>query len=174
MRRTTKVLRNYGKEVKWNADRPREAYELALLGCTDKEIAKVMGITIECLDKWKQRKPTFIKWLQRGRIPVDAKVAHALLKRALGCSVPDVHISNYKGDITITPFMKHYPPDVDAAKHWLTVRQREQWGVKQQVDVTNTNINITKIDLTGLSKEELQLARKVGMMQLMEKNPSQN
>lgn len=163
---------NFGQEVKWNSDRPREAYELALLGCTDKEIAKVMGIQLVTLDKWKTRKPSFAKWLQRGKEYTDAKVAHALLKRALGCSIPDSHISNFKGEITVTPIMKHFPPDVDACKSWLDRRQRERWGQKQQLDVTNTNINITKIDLTGLSKEELQLARKVGMMQLMENNPN--
>ena len=160
------------EKIHWNSDRPREAYELALLGLSDAKIAKVMGVSEETINYWKRTKPRFKTMISKGRDTANAKVATALFQRAIGYSHPDVHISNYKGEITVTPITKHYPPDTDACKSWLAMKDRENWSPRQQIDVNTTNINITKIDLTGLSKEELKIAQKMGMRQLMEVNPT--
>ena len=161
-----------GLKILWNADRPREAYELALLGLSDAKMARVMGIAEETLNSWKRTRSRFKTMISKGRDTANAKVATALYKRAVGYSHPDVHISNFKGEITITPITKYYPPDVDACKSWLAMKDRENWSPRQQIDVNTTNINITKIDLTGLSAEELKIAQKMGVRQLLENNPA--
>jgi len=48
-----------------------------------------------------------------------AHIYTALYKRAIGYSHPDVHISNYQGEITITDIIKHYPPETQAAREYL-------------------------------------------------------
>lgn len=63
------------------------------------------------IEAWEIRKKRTIR--QR------SDVYHALYKRAIGFEHPDVHISNYQGDITKTDIIKVYPPDPSAAKEFL-------------------------------------------------------
>ena len=161
--------RDQGDRVpKWNSDRPREAYELCLLGATDKNIANVMGVSDGTIELWKRTKPEFLEGLNRGKTIADARVARALYERAIGYSHPDVHIAMYKGQIIKTDITKHYPPDSWAANKWLSIRQRELWADVQRVENTQTNININKFDFSGISTEELLVLKKIGMKQLSE------
>src|SRR6266700_1385134 len=38
----------------------------------------------------------------------------------------------------IVPYQEHLPPDVGAAKLWLSRRQPERWKERQEVDVSGT------------------------------------
>jgi len=156
------------EKIQYNKDRPRQAYQLALLGHTNKEMAEVMGVNEQTIDYWKRTKTRFAVMLARGKDQADAKVAEALYKRAIGYSHPDTDIKVLKNEIIVTPFTKHYPPDTQACKIWLALRQRVRWSETQKFEVTNTNINITKIDLTGFSTEELLVVKKLGLKQLTE------
>lgn len=156
------------KDVKWNDDRPRMAYQLALLGLTDKEIAKVMDVNINTLDLWKRTRPEFAEKLHEGKVIADAKVSEALFKKACGFWEDVTEVFNNKGDIIEHTYKKYFPPDSWAANKWLSIRQRPIWADVQRIETTQTNINITKIDLTGFSTEELKLMHKMGMMQLTE------
>lgn len=159
----------------WNEDRIRQVYEIALLGATEAEIAKIMGISKSTLTDWKQTKVGFLDALEDGKQKADAKVAKALFQRAIGYNAPDVHISNYKGEITITPISKHYPPDVKAQIFWLKNRQRDKWTDPNYTEInSNLNISHTTVDLKKYTDEELKVMEKVGMMQLLSSNPSKN
>ena len=61
--------------TQWNEDRPRQVYEMALLGLTEKQMARVMGLHEKTLEYWKtdvnkggmdsdseERKLTIWKW----------------------------------------------------------------------------------------------------------------
>lgn len=159
---------------RYNDDIPRMAFQLALLGATDKQMAAVFGVDVQTIDYWKRTKRRFRLALEKGKTEADSEVAAALYKRAKGFSVIEDHVTMYKGQIIVTPVRKHYPPDTMAAKIWLNARQKEHWSETQKVEVTNTNINITKIDFSGLTNEELALAKKLGMKQLMEHAGSDN
>src|SRR5690606_12689348 len=78
--------------------------------------------------------PEFLESLTRGKAQADARVAEALFHRAIGYSHPDVHVSNFQGQVTLTPLTKHYPPDTTAAIFWLKNRSRENWRDKQDVE----------------------------------------
>lgn len=142
----------------------KQVFQLAMLGATDKQMALCLGISLSTLEYWKRNHSEFMESLERGKLEADANVAHALYQRAIGYSHPAVHISVYKGEVYETPYTKHYPPDTDAAKHWLNIRQRENWTAVTKSENTFTNININKVDLTGLSTEDLialeQIAKK--------------
>jgi hypothetical protein len=86
-------------------------------------------VTEKTIRNWKKRLE-FITALKKGKVDADARVAEALYHRALGYSHPDVHISNYQGDITITDITKHYPPDTAAAFIWL--KNRAGWKDKTE------------------------------------------
>jgi len=159
----------YGKEVKWNEDRPREAYELALLGATDKEIAAVMDVNVDTIERWKQNHPEFLAKLNEGKLAADAKVAQAFYKCATGYYYTEDHISvNKEGKVTVTQVQKYKPIEAWAANKWLGIRRRADWSETQRLEITNTNINITKIDLSVFTKEEVILMEKMGLRQLTE------
>jgi hypothetical protein len=67
----------------------------------------------------------------------------------MGYSHPEVHVSNYQGEITLTPLTKHYPPDTQAASLWLRNRQPQKWRDKHEHEHTH------KRDVTELTRAEI-------------------
>jgi len=104
-----------------------QAEKLCLLGATDKDLADFFEVSESTLNLWKQKYPKFSESVKKGKVLADSHVAERLYQRALGYTCDDVHISNYQGDITITPIKKHYPPDTTAGIFWLKNRQRKNW-----------------------------------------------
>jgi hypothetical protein len=139
----------------------RIAYQLALLGCTDREIARVMDVSVETLDAWKRKHLDFREELQKGKTEADGRVAESLYRRAIGCSVKDVHIALFRGKAVVTPYTKHYPPDTAAAIKWLALRQKEKWSEVQRTEILQTNVNILKIDLSKYTTEELAFIERI-------------
>lgn len=115
------------------------AYKYCLLGATDADMAKFFDVDESTVNRWKTAHPEFCNSIKEGREQADADIAKSLYHRAKGYSHPDVHVSNYQGEITITPIIKHYPPDTAAAIIWLKNRQPGKWRDKIE---TQTDINI--------------------------------
>lgn len=124
-----------GRKTKYKKEFDKLAYKLCLLNATDAQIADVLGCSEVTLNAWKKRYPSFLKSLKDGKGRADAEVAKALFHRACGYSHPDVHISNYQGEITITEITKHYPPDTAAAFIWL--KNRAGWKDKTETVLTD-------------------------------------
>ena len=130
-----------GRPSKYNATwAPKMAHIMAVAGMIDKDMAVAMGVHKSTFDKWKNDHPEFKKALKKGKIGPNKRVEAALLLRALGYFHPDVHISNYRGDITITDIVKHYPPDTMACMYWLNNRCRDDpggpvWQQKQEIQI---------------------------------------
>lgn len=106
---------------------PDQARKLCLLGATDIELADFFDVSEQCLNRWKKKYPEFGAAIKKGKMIADAKVATRLHQRACGYSHEDVIATNYKGDVTLTPVTKHYPPDTSACIFWLHNRQRDKW-----------------------------------------------
>ena len=116
------------------------AKELGADGLTDKEIAKLFGVTEQTLNNWKRKFPMFFVSLKAGKAQADDKVEAALYQRAVGYSAPDVHISNHQGSVTMTPIIKHYPPDTTAQIFWLKNRKPDKWRDHQDHNLDVTGI----------------------------------
>src|SRR5712692_2499480 len=116
------------------------ARKLALLGATEQEMADALGIDQGRLDRWKTRHKEFRIAIQLGKIRADAEIAESLYNRARGMSLPAVKIfqGTPEGGPVIVPHEEHLPPDVGAAKLWLSRRQPEKWRERRQVDVSGT------------------------------------
>jgi hypothetical protein len=93
----------------------------------DTELADFFEVSVQTINTWKKEHPEFVESIKRGKLKADAEIAHKLFHRAKGYSHPDVHISNYQGQITTTPITKHYAPDTTACIFWLKNRQPELW-----------------------------------------------
>lgn len=121
-----------GRPTKFNADYVRQAEMLAKKGCTDPEVAAFFQVATSTVSLWKLKHPEFSEALKLGKAEADARVERALFERATGYQHPDVHISNYQGEVTVTPLVKHYPPDATAMIFWLKNRRPDLWRDKPE------------------------------------------
>lgn len=125
-----------GQPSKYKEEYNDQAYKICLLhGATDKELADFFEVCEDTINNWKKAHPKFFMSVKAGKEIADAKVSESLYNRALGYSHEDTHISNYQGDITITPITKHYPPDATSAIFWLKNRQKDKWRDKSEQDI---------------------------------------
>ncbi len=109
---------------------------MAKLGATDTEMAQALKVSRSTLSLWKTKNKTFSDTLKAAKEEMDSEVEKSLLQRARGYSHPDVHISNYKGEITETMITKHYPPSEVACIFWLKNRQPDKWRERQAMELT--------------------------------------
>lgn len=125
-----------GRPTKYHDDLARQAYELALLGLTDAEMARVFDVEEKTLNNWKDAHPEFLQSLKDGKDIADAQVTKSLYKRATGYEHKAVKISaNPNGDEHVTEYIERYPPDTTACIFWLKNRQRAKWRDKVETDV---------------------------------------
>lgn len=116
---------------KFKPEYASQAEKLCKLGATDADIAEFFGLNVATIYRWKHDYPEFCEALKRGKEIADNLVEQRLFQRATGYSHDDVHVSNYQGEIKLTPLVKHYPPDTVACIFWLKNRKPEQWRDKQ-------------------------------------------
>jgi hypothetical protein len=64
-----------------------------------------------------------------------------------------------------TEIPKYYPPESWAANKWLNVRQRAKWAEVQRIETMNTQLNLHKFDFSGMTLEQLQFMKEIGMTQ---------
>ena len=119
-----------GRPSKYRAEYCGQVEKLCALGATDQQIADFFGVTEKTLNNWKENHPDFLQSLKDSKEDHDKRVVRSLFERATGYSHPDSHISNFQGEITVTPITKHYPPDTTACIFWLKNRDKANWRDK--------------------------------------------
>jgi hypothetical protein len=151
-----------GRPSKYKPEFNEQAAKLCKLGATDKELADFFSVDVATINRWKADYPTFCESLKRGKEESDNRVEQSLYHRAVGYSHPDTHVSNYQGEVTLTPLTKFYPPDTVACIFWLKNRRPDQWRDKFDVD-------------TGLTRERAAelLAVVEGRLDALEQTPAQ-
>lgn len=102
-------------------------------GLTDEQIANNIGISVSCLNNWKNKYVEILESLKRGKEVVDRQVENALLKRALGYEyteitreyIPELAEMHVTKEVT-----KQVVPDTTAQIFWLKNRKPEDWRDK--------------------------------------------
>lgn len=128
-----KPRRKGGRPSSYRPEYARQAEKLCELGATDAQLANFFGVTEQTINNWKTDHPEFFESLKGAKIKADAVIEKALFQRANGYSYPDVHVSNYQGEVTLTPITKHYPPDPTSMIFWLKNRQPSRWRDRQEL-----------------------------------------
>ncbi len=108
---------------------------IAMRGISEKEMSEVFDIHPRQIQEWKRQFPTFKNAVEQGYTDADAAVLSAVYQSAVGYTHEEEKIFQWDGDIIRADTVKHYKPDMAAAKLWLTNRQREHWKDRQQVGV---------------------------------------
>lgn len=130
------MAKKRGRPTDYRPEFVDQARKLCRLGATDMELADFFSCSVPTLYRWQAEHDEFRKSIKLGKDEPDTRVERSLYQRAVGYSHPDVHISNFQGQVTITPIVKHYPPDVAAAFIWLKNRRPESWRDKQEIEHT--------------------------------------
>lgn len=118
-----------------------------MLGATDIEMAEFFGVVEATINTWKQEHPEFLESIKSGKAVADAEVSAKLYHRATGYEHADTHVSNYMGEVTLTPLIKHYPPETTAAIFWLKNRQPAKWRDRTDVQHSgNVNVKFASVD----------------------------
>ena len=76
-----------GRPTDYDDGLPEVVFKLSLLGMTDKEIAKHLGIALSTMSNWKLEHPEFMDALKNGKGDADSKVADSLYKQAMNGNV---------------------------------------------------------------------------------------
>lgn len=114
---------------------PMAVKQIAYLGLTQEESAPYLGIGLSTFRKWLKEYPEFERAWEEGARFVDAQVANALLKSALGYDytkrIEKVKDHEFDGGSTedITEEV-HVQGNVQAQMFWLANRQRGKWKMK--------------------------------------------
>lgn len=180
-RKQTPATKSTKSPMKWNYRRIKQAYNLALLGLTDPDIANEMDISLGTLEYWKRTKEEFYDALKEGKTSADGKVVNALYQNAVGYTRKKAVVHNnkirefnefgaiikeyYKIDTTYVE--ETVAPDVKAQIKWLQARQPDKWADTRSVKVKNQlNISIqnNSIDFSEVSDKELAMIKKLGLM----------
>lgn len=130
----------------------KQVERLARKGWTDEEMAAFFEVDTRTWLRWKAADEEFCQALKEWKDEADSRVERSLYERANGYSHPDVHISNYQGDVTITPIIKHHAPDTTACIFWLKNRDPKNW--RDKVDVNHggqeDNPIVSKVELVAV------------------------
>ena len=112
-----------GRPTEYKPEYAQRAFKLALLGCTDAQLAGVFDVTEQTINNWKLRYPEFFESIKSARTDADGEIAYSLYSRAKG---------------HITEDGKIIPPDTTACIFWLKNRQGQYWRDKQEVQTEQT------------------------------------
>lgn len=152
---------------KYKPEYAKIAFGMALIGATDKDLARSFGTTESTISLWKLQHPQFSEALKQGKDDADANVGTRLYQRAMGYDAPDLHIAVFDGKVIKTPIIKHYPPDVTAQIFWLKNRRPAQFRDKPEVAVTVNNevtVDTSKpVEQWGRAECEAYLAQNGGV-----------
>ena len=106
-------------------------------GLTDEQIANNIGISVSCLNNWKNKYVEILESLKKGKEVVDRQVENALLTRALGYEYTETtreYIPELGEMKTTKKVTKQVAPDTTAQIFWLKNRKPDKWRDKQEYE----------------------------------------
>lgn len=139
-----------GRPTKYRKEYARIALALCKRGATDYELAQEFEVSTMTICRWGVQFEEFREALRTGKDAFDDRVERALAQRAMGYSHHTEKVFQFQGSIVRAKVIEHVPPDVGAAKLWLTNRRSEVWRDVQKHEVGQPG------DFDGMSDAELE------------------
>lgn len=151
-----------GRPTTYRKNFPERGFMLWVEGKTDREVAKALKISHESLYQHVKRYPEFADARKKAKAMADEVIEQSLFNRARGMWLPDCHVSQYEGVITVTPLKKHLPPDPLSCIFWLKNRKPDQWREKTELALTTDYPGLdqeTITELRALAKWSAEVAK---------------
>jgi hypothetical protein len=152
--------------TKYREEYNEQAYKLALLGCTDIEMAEYFQVCEATFHNWKIDFPSFLESVNRGKVIADANVASKLYDRATGAEWIEQQAFKVKRgsnneEVQIVNVKRAAPPDTQAASLWLRNRRskpgKNSQGWNEKVINEMTGLDGGAIATRDVTKEALKL-----------------
>lgn len=129
------ATRGVGRPDTFRKEYIKQIHELALIGYTDKKIAKFIGVSTSTLDTWKNKYPELLGYLHEARDGLMLGVINSLYESAIGYSHAEERIfCSNQGVVTKVKTKKYYPPNVNASIFLLTNRNPDEWKRERTVE----------------------------------------
>lgn len=109
---------------------------IAMRGIKEEQMSEIFDISRKQMGLWKAQYPLFKEALEAGYTDADVAVLGALYQSAIGYTHDEEKIFQWDGEIVRAETVKHYKPDIAAAKLWLTNRQKEHWKDRHHTNVS--------------------------------------
>lgn len=136
--------KSVGRPTKYDPKMAELARNLALLGCTNAEIADELGVSLTTLDNWRADIPEFFGAFKAGRRLARAETAASLHKRANGAVVwKDV----LDKDGNVVRLQQQLAPDIASIKFQLTNTEPDKW--QDRTENLNVSVQGDLRDLLG-------------------------
>ena len=146
-------------ESKYRPEYAERAAEMCRNGAVPRELAHAFDVSDRTIQSWRMIHTEFRDAVRQGNDVADDRVEMSLYHRAIGYAHEDIDIKVVDGEIVITELTKHYAPDVEAAKFWLTNRRPEKWRNKTDVQHSGWVASLSEAELDAKiakAREELE------------------
>ena len=117
-----------GRPTSFRPEFCRMARNFCLIGATNAQLAKFLGVAPRTIDNWIADMPEFAAAVHEGRIAADSEVWGALFERACGATTTTTTVTRQRGEEkTVTKTVQHLP-DTRAIDFWLhNPEDRRKW-----------------------------------------------
>ena len=131
-------------KTKYKEDFPALVEHYARQGMIEKDIAAMIGISVDTFEVYKRNHTEFSESLKAGKKVIDTQVESMLFKRAIGYEYDETHTTTVtKADGTVEESVKLVrkvmAPDVTAQIFWLKNRKPAEWRDTVRVETVDLN-----------------------------------
>ena len=123
-----------GRPTDYREEYIEQAFNFALLGLDDEEMAEQFDVAESTFHLWKKKHPKFSESVNRGKVIADGKVARGLYKRSKGFKKKVRKVFMEDGLPIEKDVEMYFPPDGPSARNWLSNRQGKYWKEKLEVE----------------------------------------
>lgn len=117
-------------------DHLEQVRAIAMRGVKEDQMSEIFDISPRQMGRWKAQYPLFKEALEAGYTDADVAVLGAVYQSAIGYTHDEEKIFQWDGEVIRADTVKHYKPDMNAAKLWMINRQREYWADRHQTEVS--------------------------------------
>lgn len=103
---------------------------------TNAEIAQVLSCSERTIIAWKSRHPEFKALIEELQHNPDIHVENAIYRAAIGYEYEETTVETGANGEKLIIYKKHQPPNIAAARLWLTNRKPGEWRDKQITEHT--------------------------------------
>lgn len=107
-------------------------------GALKTEIADAIGVSYRTLRNWELQNKDLFHALNADEVVLTNNVERSVYQRATGYEFAAEKVFQYQGEIVRAATIEHCPPDIGAAKFWLTNRAPDRWQERTVRDVNAT------------------------------------
>lgn len=170
-----------GPKREFSPETLRTVEFLTKLGATDKQIAEYFNVGVGTVEVWNRKYPDYIAARKRGGPEASMRVVESLFQRAVGMKYVEEEFTAIEINGKPVPMekmrrvrrtTKWLPPDVKAAIHWLRIKERDTWGLAQEMlhkhsgNVNHLHRKIEDIPVHELSEQTKQMVFEVAQKTL--------